>query len=456
MALRRSFWLRFFVLGVCSLVLVGIAAAAMPLVKEWWQPKGGESNSFDLQDSSIRLVAGQPNTFTLSPGVIQTLKIQVGSAERASHPRQLRLSGSLAFDPNYQVRVRSRFAGEIIDPGYLNAHQGQASSVSPETQSLRPGDKVEKGQLMAVLSSKELGEKKSELIDALSQMFVDQKILDALAENRSSVPPRSIIEQEAKVAVDRNAVLKFERTLRVFRLSQEEIDDVKQEAARLHKQRDAGLSVKEKDWARVEIRAPFAGTIMEKNITVGDYVDTNVTLYQLADLTHLTVWAHAYEEDLPALQALTPQQRRWTIQLPAELPGTISKIGDLIDPTQHTAMVIGQVTNTNGQMRPGQFITAVIDLPPPGDEVEIPTSALIEDGSASVVIVELDADHREFALRRVAVARRTSDWVSLRTHLKPDEKGQGIQALQPGERLVSSGALELASALKDIQGTIKQ
>src|SRR5207237_8246990 len=153
------------------------------------------------------------------------------------------------------------FTGEVIDPGYVNTPNGHPSAAAAEVQSLRPEDRVAKGQVVAVLWSKELGEKKSELVDALSQMFVDQKILNALKAVEASVPPRSIIEQEAKVAMDRNAVLRVERTLRVWRVEPEEIEDVKKEAERLYKQRDAGLPVKEREWARVEIKAPFAGTV---------------------------------------------------------------------------------------------------------------------------------------------------------------------------------------------------
>src|SRR5205814_8981115 len=97
MPVRRNVVVRFFVLGTCSLLLVGIAAAAMPLVKGWWQPKDTDGSSLNPHDSSIRLVTDRRKTFTVSPGVIQTLNVQTADVEKASHPRQLRLSGFLAF-----------------------------------------------------------------------------------------------------------------------------------------------------------------------------------------------------------------------------------------------------------------------------------------------------------------------------------------------------------------------
>src|SRR6266852_2982250 len=178
MSVRRNVWIRFIVLAACLLLLVGVAAAAMPLVKGWWQPKEGEASL--SQGRSIQLVADRPNTFTLSPGVLQTLKVQTGTAEKAIHPRQLRLSGSLSFDFSYQVPVRSRFAGEVIHVGDIQALKGHPSTVPAESQAIRYGDKVKEGQLLAVVWSKELGEKKSEFIDALSQMLVDQQTLNGM------------------------------------------------------------------------------------------------------------------------------------------------------------------------------------------------------------------------------------------------------------------------------------
>src|SRR5262249_52499021 len=157
----------------------------------------------------------------------------------------------------------------------------------------------------------------------------------------------------------------------------------------------------EKDWAKVEVRARFPGTILEKNVAEGDIVDTATDLFKVADLSRLAVWADAYEDDLPALLApLTPAplppgergrgegQRRCPIRLKAdpEVPaqeGEFSHISDVIDPTQHTALVTGHVDNRDGRLRAGQFITATVELPAAPDEVVLPAGAVIQDGRSS-------------------------------------------------------------------------
>jgi cobalt-zinc-cadmium efflux system membrane fusion protein len=460
MLLSRNHLPRAVLIGLGALAVVGLAAAT-PFALEWWKPREAGAAPAAAAAAPLSLVPGQADAFTVSPGVLHTLKVETAEVKKSFHSRPLRLSGSLNVDQNRMYRARSRFAGEVTETGTTPEGIGLPPSESIEVRPLRPYDRVEKRQLLAVVWSKDLGEKKSELVDALSTLRVDEKILKRLKKNQSFLPGTSLDMQQLKVTQDLNAVSRVKRTLHVWRLTRAEIEGIEKEAARIFDNLEKGVSVQETDWARVEIRAQFAGTILEKNVRVGDFVDTSTVLYTIADLSRLIIMVHAYEEDLPGLQALPPEQRRWAVQLPADpgakpLPGAITYISDLIDPTQHTALVTGFVDNSSGLMRVGQYVTATVELPPPADEVEIPTAALIEDGSGSWVVVQTDAAKEQFALRRVAVARRTADWISLRTRLKPEEQRQGAQALRPGERVVTTGVLELASALKDLQGAEKK
>ena len=100
---------------------------------------------------------------------------------------------------------------------------------------------------------------------------------------------------------DLTAVARAERTLRVWRLTESEIQTVKDEAERIRARkgkRDPGI---EKTWARVEVRAPLDGIVVEKNVAVGDIIDTTGDLFKVANVDSLTVWANAYEENLPAI-----------------------------------------------------------------------------------------------------------------------------------------------------------
>jgi cobalt-zinc-cadmium efflux system membrane fusion protein len=113
------------------------------------------------------------------------------------------------------------------------------------------------------------------------------------------------------------------------------------------------------------------------------------------------------------------------------------------------------VKNPNDQYHAGQFITAIIELPPEPDVVEIPTRALVEDGDESVVLVQGDPEVHRYTMRRVVVVRRHHDVVYVRSHLNSAQQGRGLQELHEGEAVVSAGALELKAALLEKQTTHK-
>src|SRR5581483_4834323 len=94
-----------------------------------------------------------------------------------TQPRTLELPGRLALDSDHLARVHSRFPGEVIE---IEEVAISRDSLPVERRPLRVGDRVKAGQLLAVVWSKDLGEKKSELVDALSQLRLDRETLNRL------------------------------------------------------------------------------------------------------------------------------------------------------------------------------------------------------------------------------------------------------------------------------------
>ncbi len=452
--------------GVVALVLVGISCA-MPLVKNWLQPTAGEPRSAAPQEDTTSLRLVDPDTLAVTPDVIKSLGVRTVEARPATKPRPLPpLAGSLALDADRMTRVHARFPGEIVQIGTTAQPETAGAAWQPTVlRPLRFGDKVEKDQLLAVLWSKDLGEKKSELVDALSKLWLDQHTLERLEEllKKGATTERNVREAERNVQADLIAVERAERTLRSWRLTEAELEALRTEAERLAGQRGRRERKKEDaDWARVQVKAPFDGTILEKNVALGDIVDTTTDLFKIADLSRLNVLANAYEEDLPILESL-PRPIPWTVRVKnphAEpLRGTVTKIGDIIDPNQHTALVMGKVDNPRGELRVGQYITATIEVPPAPEEVEIPTSALVEDGRESIVFVQPDPKQFAYQMRRVTVIRRYHDSVYLQGRARGDTPPEASaserpsQPVKPGERVVSAGAVELKAALEDLRAT---
>jgi membrane fusion protein, heavy metal efflux system len=437
-----------FVMGFCAAGLLFLSLSSS-------MARHGSTNDEVPSGSfpGVSLAPGTTDSLLLSPEAVQSLDIHTYEVKVARSHEHLRFAGSLFYDYDRLARIHARFAGEVVSIGSVKP--GADPSTDPAgARPLRFGDRVAAGQVLAVIWSKDVGEKKSDLVNALSQYGLDRAQLDFIkALPPGVVPERTVKEAEQKVEADINAVDRHERTLRSWRLTDEEIKQVKDEAERIHRGDSQADVTVEKTWAEVDVRAPFAGVILEKNITTGDIVDTTSDLFKVADLSRLGVKADVYEEDLPALQALKPEERKWIIHLTAQpsapgIPGTFDSISNIVDPVLHTAALMGWLDNSDGRLRVDQFITATIDLPSAPDEVAIPDGALLDEGLASIVFVSADAAGHHVTRRTVAVARRNQDMVFVRTHPTLSETRAGCQPLLPGEFVVASGAVELAGALE--------
>jgi cobalt-zinc-cadmium efflux system membrane fusion protein len=393
----------------------------------------------------VEIVAGRPDTIRFSDEAFHTLAIRAIAVEPAPPPDPLRLPGSLQLDPNRLVRVHSRFTGELVSIGTV----GENSS----TRALQYGDKVKRGDVMAIVWSKEIGEKKSELVDAISKLASDEKVLKAYESVlEGAIPKKTIVEQRRNVEADVIAVAKAERTLRSWRLTEAEMAAIYREADEVRKRQSD--TTDDKSWAELEIKAPIDGLIVEKNFNEGSMVDPDDDLFVIADLSQLRVFANVYEEDLPALRKLEPGERKWLVDLksdPHDKPrgGMFDLIGTIIDPDSHTGVVMGWLDNSRENLAANQFITATVALPADPHLVTIPSTALIEQGYASYVFVETNAARHEFTRRKVDVKRRWrhSVYVCRGADEAVEANGCGADSLKVGERVIVSGVLEFSAEL---------
>lgn len=432
--------------GVAAVLIVVAVLSYRPVMRRIW-PAGNRAHAAQENPvASVELVPGSSDSLHVQPEVVERLGIMTAEAQTAQIDLSLQLSGTLSLDASQLEEVRSRFAGEVVEIGMR----------ADDPRPVQFGDRVTSGQLLAVVWSRELGEKKSELVDALSQFRLHSETLRRLQKlyQDGAIPEREYREAERTVETDRIAVARVTRTLQTWRVADDDIAAVEAEAKKLIGNDGTTSSELAERWARVEVRSAIDGVVLERNVAVGDIVAPSDDLFKVADLSRLRVLAFAYEEDLPQLDALTADQRRWTITVPAnpQAPpqsGAIGQIGHIIDPTQHTALVMGWVDNSNGILRAGQFIAAAVALPPPGNEVVVPASALIEKGGEDLVFVKT-ADDPVFTQRRVSLSRRVGEQVCF--HIDPPEAaGQpDVSGLKPGEEVVTSGAVELQQALTDL------
>jgi cobalt-zinc-cadmium efflux system membrane fusion protein len=438
----------------------------------------------------IRDSQGRPGV-EVSPEVVDALLIKTAPVRELSSEKALPVQlGQLAYDIDRLYPVRSIANGKVTE---------MATKYHPLTmlddQPISFGDEVKKGQLLAVVRSQDLAEKKGAFVDAILDLSVDQEKLERLEGPyaRGAVPENTYRDAIAKVQKDITALARTRRTLELIRLKPEEIKDLEDEAETIKKRfRELAKPRAAKDkrlydstqvdrWARVEVRAPADGFIVEKNTNVGDIVDPgkDPPLFRIADLKTLGVWVNPPEEYLPILQKLLKErplgQIRMEMKLQSDpnsplLEGTLLRIAPGVDPLQRTPLLIGRIKNPDGkQLLVGQLVATTIFVPQETGLVQIPMKALNEVHGQSLVLVQLPGKagaKPRFIQRRVQVVNRFADAVQIRQGQRIPEGTLGddskrlIQTvnnwldipdpLSPGELVVTGGVVELASGLDDL------
>ena len=111
-------------------------------------------------------------------------------------------------------------------------------------------------------------------------------------------------------------------------------------------------------------------------------------------------------------------------------------------------------SQASGRLLSSMGVKTSIALEPAADQVEIPATAVLDDGDQSCVFVQPDPAKAEFTLRWIPVTRRYQDSVCVRSKLNAaDEAAHGphpLTPLQPGQAVVTAGAVQLKGALEDL------
>jgi membrane fusion protein, heavy metal efflux system len=187
--------------------------------------------------------------------------------------------------------------------------------------------------------------------------------------------------------------------------------------------------------SRVEIRAPFAGTIEEKHFAPSDRVKPADAIFVLADTKSLWVAADIREQDWLAL-GLEPGQEL-SVDAPA-LPGCtlkarLKRTGRRVSPDTNSVSLVAEIANPNGLLRPGLFVRVSIPIGPPKDVLCTPTAAVVQHEGAKFVFVQTGPK----TFRRADVT----------TGLETEKAVEIVSGVKIGEPIVVQGATALKAEM---------
>lgn len=249
------------------------------------------------------------------------------------------------------------------------------------------GQQVEANALLAILYSSDLGLAQSAYLKARARLHLAEQ---AYARAKFLLKEQVIGEAEAQRRQAELLSMQAEEHESRDRLKLLGMDD--DQFLRLGRSRNIQ--------SHVPIVAPFAGRIIGRNMTRGEVVETTEKLFVIADLSEVWVLANIPERDIAFVHAIHASgARQAEIRVnayPKEvMTGTITYVGDVLDPATRTMQVRLELPNPDGRLKPEMFATIRLSSEPQPDQLIVPDAALQQDQGRTFVFVQRDADTYE-------------------------------------------------------------
>lgn len=307
---------------------------------------GGEEHGHEdgAQHAEIDEASAEKHGIKLAPAASGTL--QSG----------LNLPGEIALDANRVVHVVPRLTGV-------------ATQVSKNL-----GDTVSKGDVLAVIDSRELADVKSEYLAAIERRSLAQSRYSREQElfGKKISPAEDYLSAKQALAEEEINIRSGEQKLQALGLSPEAIGNVRE-------RRDKTLT----DYTLV---SPIDGTIIEKHLNTGEFVDEKADAFVIADLSQVWVSVVVYAADLKNIHDGQQVMVR-SDDLALEATGEVAYIGALVGEQTRTAKATVELPNPAGQWRPGLFVSVSMTQEELTVAVAVPADAVQTLKDESVVFV---------------------------------------------------------------------
>ncbi len=215
----------------------------------------------------------------------------------------------------------------------------------------------------------------------------------------------------------------FARTEGLFKddlVSQREFDDAKYRVEQLQ----LALDEAQRQLDFTEIKAPIAGTIVNRLVKLGDQVSPGQHLFDIIDFDSIVARVYVPEKHLPDLEVDKPA--RITAQSIGErvFEGSIKRVSPVVDSKSGTIKVTLAV-KTEGVLLPGMFVDAEIIADRRPEALLITKRAIVYDND-QMFVFRLGESNR---VKRALVVPRLAD----KDNIEP------VDGFEAGDKIVIAG-----------------
>jgi Cu(I)/Ag(I) efflux system membrane fusion protein len=317
-----------------------------------------------------------PLVYEMTPEAVAMANIHTSRVTGVSAEGELFLTGKVKADERQLASITAKFPGRI-EQLFVNF----------------TGQVIRQGERLATIYSPELITAQKELLEAAATKGIYPELYEAAR-----------------------------KKLRLWKLTDKQID---------------ALESSGKVQDQFDVLADKGGTVIQRNIAVGDYVSTGSVLFNVVDLSRVWIVIDAYESDLPFVK-IGDKVSFTAVGLPGKtFTAKVMYIDPVINPNTRTASVRAEATNLSGELRPEMFINASIrtTLRKGQPSLVIPRTALLWTGKQSIVYVKVPGTaFPTYEMREITIGPRMGEmWLV--------ESG-----LEVGEEIVTNGAFAIDAA----------
>ena len=301
----------------------------------------------------------QPAIIKLTDAQLDAAGIELAPVQGGTLARRITVPGTIVPNANRIARVSVKLSATVAE--------------------LRKnlGDTVTKDEVVAVLESREVAGAKSEYLAARLTSDLDKD----LYEREKQLWERRVTSEQLLLR-SRNAAAQATMNLDIARQKLFALGLTEKEIATLPELPETGLR-------RQEIRAPMSGRIVDRKVDLGAAVgrdNLETELFTIVDLDRVWVELAVSPTDLPLVQ------ERQTVSVAAHglayrAVGEIVFISPMLDRETHSARVVAEIANPDGNWRPGSLVHCTVEIEEHSAPLTVPASAIQTVDKSQVVFV---------------------------------------------------------------------
>ncbi|MCP5462763.1 MAG: efflux RND transporter periplasmic adaptor subunit [bacterium] len=310
-----------------------------------------EEHEHELHENEEEIV-------TLSDEQIREFGIVLDTAKPGEIEKQITLPGEIQVNADKLTHITPRISGIVIEV----------------RKNL--GDKVAKGEVIAVIESRELADAKAEYLSNMERL--------ALAEN-------NFLREESLREKEISSEKEYFDAKQLYAEAKINFRSSTQKLLALGFSKDYLQGLPNQDdisFTRYEITAPIEGTIIDKHISLGEKVSTETEILTIVDLSELWVDISVYPADLPFIELGDTVIIKVEYDGIGDIKSTITYLSPSVGEKTRTSIARAVVSNNDNKLKPGMFIKAIITISVEKVGLLVPKSALTYINNDTIIFVK--------------------------------------------------------------------